>query len=166
MKYFVIGKDGSKYGPADVATIRQWREEGRLVDDTWLEEEESGNRHQAQAILGTPETIPPPSDPGPQVSPYPRHGQYATAPTGDGRTEITVGWILNVLGLCCCALCFLSPLANIAGLVLGYIAKKKGHPGAQALIITSIVVVVLELAVVAFLVFGVFGIQEFSMYPD
>jgi len=52
MRYFVIGDDGQKYGPADVATLNSWITEGRLLATTLLENEATGERVAAQALPG------------------------------------------------------------------------------------------------------------------
>jgi len=52
MRYFVIGDDGQKYGPADVATLNSWITEGRLLATTLLENELTGERISAQATPG------------------------------------------------------------------------------------------------------------------
>jgi hypothetical protein len=52
MRYFVIGDDGQKYGPADVATLNSWITEGRLLATTLLENEATGERVAAQATPG------------------------------------------------------------------------------------------------------------------
>lgn len=44
MNYYVIGSDGSKYGPADVPTLRQWFAEGRLIAASELESVATGSR--------------------------------------------------------------------------------------------------------------------------
>ena len=50
MRYFVIGSDGNRYGPADVATLNGWIREGRLTPQSLLEEEGSGMRLAASGI--------------------------------------------------------------------------------------------------------------------
>lgn len=58
--YFVVGHDGSRYGPADVDTLVQWAREGRLVADTTLIERGSDRTVRASdlpalsTILGSP----------------------------------------------------------------------------------------------------------------
>lgn len=50
LKYFVVWPDGRKFGPADAATLAQWAKEGRISDDTELEEEVSGQRFRFSEI--------------------------------------------------------------------------------------------------------------------
>lgn len=51
-QYFVIGPDGSKYGPADSATLTQWAAENRLNPNSMLEEAATGMRIEAQRVSG------------------------------------------------------------------------------------------------------------------
>ena len=163
MKYFVIGTDGAKYGPADTSTLKAWRQEGRLNDDTWLEEEGSTNRYQAREVLGPSQTstqsqarsAPPPVSPEPQVSRYSRQEHYAAAPQDDGMVMVIFGWILAVLSLCCCP-----PVTGGGAIVLGVLAKKKGNPGAQALIITAVIILVVWLVLILFFKLSIYGLQE------
>lgn len=50
VRYFVIGSDGSKYGPADAATLTQWAAENRLTPTSELENESTGQRMMASAV--------------------------------------------------------------------------------------------------------------------
>ncbi|MBS1717484.1 MAG: hypothetical protein JSS72_07110 [Armatimonadetes bacterium] len=52
MRYFVIGPDGSSYGPADIPTLAQWAQENRLQATTMLREEMSGNSVVASSVPG------------------------------------------------------------------------------------------------------------------
>lgn len=163
MKYFVIGSDGSKYGPADTTVLTSWRQEGRLNDDTWLEEEGSSKRYQAKEILGPsqptppsqPVSPPPPGGPEPQASPYPRQEPYQGPPKDNGKVLVIFGWILAVTSLCCCP-----PLTGGAAIVLGVIAKKRGHPGAQALIIAAVIMLVVGIVFGIILNLNNAGFQE------
>ncbi|MDZ4816786.1 MAG: hypothetical protein SGI71_11020 [Verrucomicrobiota bacterium] len=49
MPFFVIGEDNQKYGPASELTIQQWLREGRIGEETVLEEKDSGERRKARA---------------------------------------------------------------------------------------------------------------------
>lgn len=42
MNYYVIWPDGKKFGPADVPTLAQWQREGRINEETSLEEVDTG----------------------------------------------------------------------------------------------------------------------------
>jgi hypothetical protein len=52
MGYYVLGDQGQKYGPADVATLNQWVAEGRVLATSMLEDETSGTRMAASAVRG------------------------------------------------------------------------------------------------------------------
>lgn len=74
MGYYVLGDQGQKYGPADVATLNNWAAEGRLLPSTMLEDETSGQQVAASSVAGV--TFAPPM----ATSNYPRPG-VPTAPT-------------------------------------------------------------------------------------
>lgn len=42
MEYFVHSVDGQTYGPADLATLQKWANEGRVLPDTTLTEQKTG----------------------------------------------------------------------------------------------------------------------------
>jgi len=48
--YFVIGADGSRYGPADIDTLVQWAREGRVLDSTTLIERGTERELPARSI--------------------------------------------------------------------------------------------------------------------
>ncbi len=50
MTFYVIGTDGSKYGPTDIPTLQQWVAEGRVVSQTLLEEVETGRQGYASSV--------------------------------------------------------------------------------------------------------------------
>ena len=68
MRYFVIGDDGQKYGPADVATLNDWISQQRLLPTQQLEEEASGTRMAASSVPGL--NFPLQSAPGQQAGGY------------------------------------------------------------------------------------------------
>lgn len=146
MGYYVQGGDGRKYGPADEATLRVWMGEGRVLPDTWLEEEGSGRRVLAKDLLGQAQSQPqsPYASPGAfsqppgPASPYPRQS-YATS---NGQTEVVIGWVCAVISLGCCP-----PGFGAAAIILGFNAKKKGHPGGQTLIIAAVIMMVVGIVV-------------------
>jgi len=148
VRYFVIGKDGGKFGPADVGLLRSWREQSRLTDDTWLEEEGTGHKLLAREVLGPAQAAAAPQEPSApptgqatqQPSPYPRQG--SGRPPDNGNNFIIFGWILAVFSLGCCP-----PLTGGTAIVLGYQAKKRGHPGAQTLIIAAVIMMVVGIVV-------------------
>ncbi len=52
MKFYVIWSDGRKFGPADIPTLIQWAQEGRLNRDTTVENAETGLQGRARDIQG------------------------------------------------------------------------------------------------------------------
>lgn len=52
MRYYVIGDDGQRYGPADVATLGAWAREGRLLAGTRLVEEGTDRQLFASEVPG------------------------------------------------------------------------------------------------------------------
>jgi len=62
--YYVIAPDGTEYGPADLATLRQWLGEGRLTLATMLRPASGGPNVLASNILaGSPAYQPYPNQP-------------------------------------------------------------------------------------------------------
>lgn len=49
-QYYVLGNDGVKHGPADVATLRTWANEGRLLANS-LVFDSRGNEYTASQVL-------------------------------------------------------------------------------------------------------------------
>jgi hypothetical protein len=156
MRYFVIGADGNKYGPADVATLNQWAAEGRVTPETTLEEEGSGQQMKAKFVLPGMASAPPTQPQAPQQPPqsgFPGQSAPGYTPPGqspyvrpagsgsDGQTQIVIGWVCAVVSLFCCP-----PGFGIAAILLALNAKQKGHPGAQTLMIAAIIMMVVGLA--------------------
>ncbi|RYG34758.1 hypothetical protein EON81_14675 [bacterium] len=102
MRYFVISDDGSRYGPADLATLKQWAQEGRLLGTQYLEEETGGRRILAAELTGL--TFAPPAGggyaPGAAAAAYPRQG------FADASKDMNQGWIFGVLSIFCCPIIF------------------------------------------------------------
>jgi hypothetical protein len=155
MRYFVIADDGNRYGPADIPTLNEWIQQGRLLPTTLLEEEGSGARISANSVMGLnfggaapvgpPSGVQPgpsgPFSPGPAAAPY--AGPYGQSVTGNiGNTENILAWVCGAVGICCCC-CFPLP---IAGLLFAQRAKTKGNPTAQAALIFNVVALVITLA--------------------
>lgn len=151
--YFVIGADGSKYGPADAATLSQWAADNRLNPNSELENAATGARATASMVPGiifptAASTAANPMQPMGGPSTGGSTGQYSQAPTNypradysdpnAGKTEFIVSLVMSAIGLLCCPIVF-----SVAGIVLGSMAKKKGHPNGQVAMIVGIVSLVL-----------------------
>jgi hypothetical protein len=164
MRYFVVADDGSRYGPADVATLNSWIQEGRLLPATLLEDESSGARIAAAAVSGlifpsarSTEAAAPPqgsiysnpssaSGPGTQ-NPYSAgYAQSYRAPTDEGNTENIIAWVLGGIGLVLCCCYGFVPAA--IGALLAHLAKKKGNFKAQSAFIFNVVVIVVSILTV------------------
>lgn len=121
--YSVVGPDGNLYGPADIATLIQWRNEGRLNAQTMLVDE-SGNRFMASTVpaLFPPQQpgMPTQQMPGQQMPGQPYAGQpnpYAAAPSNyprdysamndqESKKLVTRAYIYGALALLCCPIVF------------------------------------------------------------
>jgi hypothetical protein len=124
-RYYVIAENGQKYGPANVATLQQWVEEGRVVPHTKLQHELDGSiRYPGELGLsfesragyngpGPAATYAPPGS-APGSGPGSAEGPYATAPHSPyfrpgyghadlgfdrGDREVSNAWILGAVGV-------------------------------------------------------------------
>lgn len=136
--YFVIGPDGSKYGPADVPTLSSWATENRLTSATEVEDAATGVRMTAAQIPGIvfPQATAssssiyggtvsnPTSTAGysgaanPAYASYPRDGM--SGGSEESKKKATWAIVLSIVGTFCCC------IGNIVGLVLAYQAKNEG----------------------------------------
>ncbi len=139
MQYYVIAPDGQKYGPADVATLAQWAQDGRLDASTMLESALDATRVPAASVPGIiAPTANPYSAPGPGAGTGPQQfAQYQRASVDDGSTDVRNSWIFGAIAIICCGF-ILGPI----GIYYGNQAVKKGHPGGRAAMIFSIVTTV------------------------
>lgn len=145
MRYYVIGPDGQRYGPADIPTLNQWAQENRLTANQLLEDETAGTRVMASSVEGLVFPIaaapnyqqPPANYAGGQ--PYQPHYARPVYTGDDGSKDVTTAWVLGALTILCG--CFLFP---IFGLLSANKAKQKGHPGANAARIFNIVMICLS----------------------
>jgi hypothetical protein len=144
VRYFVIGDDGQKYGPADIATLNSWITEGRLLPTQQLEDEASGLRLAAGAVQGLNFPLQGPAVGAPQPAPgNPYEGAYNRGPVGGspanyGQKELTTAWVLFGVGFICCGI-VLWPI----GIAMANKAEQLGNPGAQAAKIANIVMTVI-----------------------
>jgi hypothetical protein len=156
--YFVIGPDGGKYGPADVATLSKWADENRLNAATVLEDADTHEQITAGSVEGIikPQSPNPSSTfsappgptyaapPGPafsaQAGPtsYAPYGRMDPQPPENTDGLIIAAWILGSIGLLCCPILF-----GVAGIVCAVIAKVKGNPKANNVLIYTIVMTIL-----------------------
>ncbi len=152
-QYFVVGADGSKYGPADVPTLTQWAADNRLTPTTELENAATGTRTSANMVAGIifPTAAAAASNPIQPTFPGTggaSTGQYSQAPTNyprndysdpnAGKTELIISFVMSAIGLLCCPCIF-----SVGGIVLGNMATKKGNPNGKTAMILGIVSLVL-----------------------
>ncbi len=139
MNYFVIAADGQKYGPADIPTLNQWAQEGRVLTTSMLEDASTGERVMATSVPGIMFPMNPPAGQNFQQPNF----QHATGPQfgDDGSSDITKVWIFSALSVFCCF------GFGIAAIVFATNAQKKGHPQAQTALIVAIVSLVLACGV-------------------
>ncbi|MBS1710031.1 MAG: hypothetical protein JSS65_15070 [Armatimonadetes bacterium] len=138
-RYLVVMPDGTKYGPADVTTLRQWVAEGRINAQTNLQEEMTGRTILAGSLPGlsmvqsaAQQVIQQPTYQQPTV-PYPRMDPVAQYGDG-GKADYTRSLVFSILGFLCCPLVFSS-----LGIVYGNKAKQAGHPNGQTAVILGVI---------------------------
>lgn len=152
MDYFVVGPDGTEYGPANLSTLTTWAEQGRVLPSTMLKVAATGEIVAASSVEGIFQQAPQPAyNPPPRVQPIAPTAGYA-APTykpsvDDGKSELIGSIIRSVL-----AIFFFFFLHGIGlvfagyGLYYGIQAKAKGHKlGTVALGISAVTFVVVAI---------------------
>lgn len=155
MNYFVIANDGQKYGPADIATLNQWAQEGRVLPTQMLEDAATGTQTMASQVPGLifPAAASQPNFQNPnQHNPYQQYPRNNIGSMGDGSDEIKKAWIFGSIGLFCCPIVF-----SVYGIVNAVQAQKKGHPQGTAALIFCICTLVLNVGASAFFQLGRFG---------
>lgn len=152
MQYYVIGPDGNKYGPADVATLKSWITENRLTPQSMLEDFNTGQRLPASSVPGLFDAAQTATAPGPNMGPA-TGTMYSNPPTpgtvynpnmvvGDnGQKDLTLAWIFGAVGLFCCGILFSS-----LGIWKASQALQKGNAGGNAARIFCIVTLIINLS--------------------
>lgn len=104
MRYYVVGRDGRKYGPADAGTLAAWALEGRVLPDTLLEDEVTGRPVRAAEVVGL--RFPPPgATPAPtDWSKPPEYGVGNTVPqtSTPGASDLALAWVFSILSMVLC----------------------------------------------------------------
>lgn len=161
MGYYVLGDQGQKYGPADVATLNLWISEGRVLPSTLLEDETSGLRSSATAVRGlqfpatpnpvlgaqAPQYQQPQQPQQPYQQPqqpyqpqqfnqYQRPQQYFAGNPGEAlyKRALTLAAISVVLSI---VFSIAGIATGIGSLINAIQAKSSGHPKATTAIIVS-----------------------------
>jgi hypothetical protein len=133
LRYFVIAPDGSKFGPADIPTLREWVAQGRIAPDTMLEEEASRQRVAARFVAGLGFGAEMPG----YIQPAGRRGRREGRPPDTGNWDLMWSYICSALSIICCGLFI------IGGFVYANRAKAKGNPGATAAFIFAVFFLIL-----------------------
>lgn len=164
VSYFVLGPDGSKYGPSGINTLNLWASEGRITAETYLEDANTGQQLLATSLPGL---LIPGFNSGATIQPRPFQKEERQpwrktmdSPTlrPDGRgismegqgaynTSLALGIIGIILGFASCC--------SVVGLILGIIglskageAERLGYDAKVAVIINWIAIVIGGLAIV------------------
>lgn len=134
MRYFVIAPNGSRYGPADLATLNQWVQEGRLLPDFNLQPEASQASFPAATLAGLsfPAHLRQP-DFGSNLSPFPSPSPVM------GKRELNTAWTYGALALAASIVGRLGCMVfGVVGLVIGILglsaarkAQRQGVPNAS-----------------------------------
>jgi len=119
MAYWIIGKDGGNYGPADLATLRRWVAEHRVVATTPVAESEAGPWRDASLVpeLATAFGVAPDDGTPPPSAPTPPHAFPPTTPqalvpagewppTGVAVPQLVSGIFNLIAGAAWLATCF------------------------------------------------------------
>jgi len=91
MEYYVIGPDGSKYGPATLETLNKWAAQGRVTATTIIERASDGVRGAASLLPGLAipaGSTPPAAAPGPASAPPPGVAPTAVSPGPQAGTPV------------------------------------------------------------------------------
>lgn len=101
MRFFVLGDNDQKYGPADVSTLENWAKEGRLLAHTRLQNEMDGTIQSAsQVVPGAFATVTPAAPPA--AAAYPRLVGDAAKPSvsdEEAKRNALIGLGLGVLSM-------------------------------------------------------------------
>lgn len=109
-EYYVISPNGEKYGPADIALLKEWAAQGRIQRSTTIEDAVTGNQYPASMIVDFQVIAPPPLNYQTPAA-QPRQERYIHT-----ENHLTKAIIST---LCCCL-----PLGVVA---IVYATQVEGH---------------------------------------
>ena len=144
MQHYVHGADGTKYGPADLAMLLEWKAEGRIGPSTMIEPEIGGTPFEAKGLEGL----------FPELEERQYYGQadwgYApeTLPTPSDllvQRLATMTWVFGIAAFLCCPL-----PAGLASIICAVMANARGHRQGKLLIVYAVTCCALALVVIAF----------------
>jgi|GEM_PF-3026744 len=151
--YFVIDPTGERYGPVDTDTLRRWVDERRISPDWLVAEEESGKQMPVSSVLPPVNYEVPPVVTAQPVQPMPMPG-YSQYPRGahnadavDGQSWNNAGIIVSGIAIfssfCACA--YVGVPLGIAGVVCGFLARKRDAKSGKAGIIMGSIAIILSI---------------------
>jgi hypothetical protein len=159
VRYFVIGSQGERYGPADLNMLNQWAQEGRLLPTTFLEQEGSPVRFPASTLAGLMFANP--------VAAAVQQGHLSPTVFGDpnlqrswdspapGKFAGNVAWgsalvsVLYSLGFNCIAFPFGEFFFGAMAVIAAYRAQAQGHPSGRSLVAVTWLALLLAVATFA-----------------
>lgn len=171
VKYFVVLPDGQRFGPADISLLNQWIAEGRILPNTVLEQEATGQRFMASTVpgltLASTGPYAPPSSGGAGPTSFAGYYRGPVAQPYGGQNDLTMAWVFSSLGmmfclggLACGPCAAIGIVFPILGVVYSGRALQAGNPGAQPAKIFSWVTLGLYIAglVLMFALFGMISV--------
>jgi hypothetical protein len=159
MEYYVIGPDGSKYGPADVDILNIWINEGRIIPSTKIETD-SGTSLMAMDVQGivfpnTPDYSVHASAAGDDLPAQSPSNPQQLDETNQGGNEVAIACLLGsitlIIGWICCPI---GLGCSIGGIILSVQGMNRKRYGALAALIFNIIALMLSLLGLSFFTLG------------
>lgn len=138
MVYFVIGEDGRRYGPVDLATLKLWASQDRVRAYTLVESAADGSKFPAERVPGL--VFGASTNHGPRPLPYPAGvdptalGQYPTVfPMRDtyGNSGLATASLLlglvGFFGVCCMGALAIPP--SLLAVIFGHMGTRSSNSG-------------------------------------
>jgi len=159
-QYVVKDASGSIYGPAPIATLRQWVAQGRIVPGMLMATEGSSDWAAVTSHPQLADLFAAPPSGGPQANPYQASSAtvgYHSAPVPSyGVPKSTNGMAIaalvsSILGFCFCF------LGSILGIIFGFVARSQikqsnGTQGGEGMALAGIIVGFCNIGLVVVLV--------------
>jgi hypothetical protein len=144
MRYYVVGEDGNRYGPADEALLEAWAREGRITPHSYLDPENGAPRVLASTMANL--QFPPVRTPYAGVSqPASSPSLYAAyAPTyaqpNWNSSEVRASWLLGFVALGTELLCGIGLIFAVLALVCAGVGLVRGRKAGGALTLALVVI--------------------------
>ena len=137
MEYYVIAPNGQKFGPATVATLNAWIQEGRIAPDTLLQDAATGAQIVARALpalsfIHQPNPAPPNANPYLTQSPahhpmfYAQGQQTWNQPPTVSSGQVLGAWICTVVSPLL-MVCYFGLAGALFGCITGGQLVKQGN---------------------------------------